>query len=77
MREQIINYLRSRRVEPTENDIKFFAELVKWELEDKTEALELMVDNAHSALAAVLGSGICMAEHEEMINKGLSNKPQN
>ena len=38
--------------------------------------LEFMVDNAHSALNAVLASGVCPPDVEDMVNRGMDNKPQ-
>jgi hypothetical protein len=76
-KELFINFMREKRIEPTENDLEKFEFMAKSLMEDKIEKLEYQVDNAHSALEAVKASGsIIDNDVYLMIERGFDNKPQ-
>lgn len=76
-KELFINYMRAKRIEPTEKDLEDFEFMARSLLSDEIENLKEMVDNAHLALNAVKASGAIMGEDVyDMIELGFDNKPQ-
>lgn len=67
MDKQIINYLRSRGLEPIEKDITFFTELV----DEKTEDIDEKLKVAHDNLDLILASGACDKENTQRCYRGL------
>jgi hypothetical protein len=71
MKEEIINYLRSRGVEPTQEDIEVFMSILNNEFEEERDRLEKSLDKAGELINTLYESGCLDLQREQIVQKYL------